>query len=83
MSRVKVTIKLLNVYRRYLPEHAQGSAYSLQIAPGTRITELLAQIPVPMDEKPVILVNGSTPDAHQVLVDGDVVAIFPSIAGGR
>jgi molybdopterin converting factor small subunit len=35
-----------------------------------------------MDERPVVLVNGSTPAAHQILVDGDVVAVFPSIAGG-
>ena len=82
MSCVKVTIKLLNVYQKYLPDDAQGSAYALQVARGTRFSELLSQIPVPMDEKPVILVNGSTPAAQQVLADGDVVAVFPSIAGG-
>jgi len=82
MRQVKVTVKLLNVYRKYLPAEAQGSAYTLHIAPGTRFAELLAQLPVPMDEKPVILVNGSTPTVYQVLVDGDVVAVFPSIAGG-
>ena len=82
VSCVKVTIKLLNVYRKYLPDDAQGSAYTLRVARGTRFSELLAQIPVPMDERPVVLVNGSTPAAHQSLVDGDVVAVFPSIAGG-
>jgi len=79
---VNVTIKLLNVYRKYLPDDAQGSTYSLHVPTGTRIAELLAQVPVPIEETQVVLVNGSTPSVDQVLVDGDTVAIFPTIAGG-
>lgn len=79
---MKVTIKLLNVYRQYLPDNAQGSTYSLQVPTGTRMNELLAQVPVPVDETQVVLVNGSTPSIDQILVDGDTVAIFPTMAGG-
>jgi sulfur carrier protein ThiS len=79
---VNVTIKLLNVYRQYLPDNAQGSTYSLQIPQGTRVAELLAQLPLPDGEKKVVLVNGSTPSLDQVLVDGDIIAVFPSMAGG-
>jgi sulfur carrier protein ThiS len=79
---VKVTIKLLNIYRQYLPDNARGSTYSLQVPTGTRIAELLTQVPVPVEETQVVLVNGSTPSVDQVLIDGDTVAIFPTIAGG-
>ena len=79
---MQVTIKLLNVYRQYLPDHARGSSYSLHIPPGTRVDALLAQLPLPSDEKKVVLLNGSAPPLDRVLADGDVIAVFPAMAGG-
>ena len=79
---MKVYVKLLNVYRKYLPDDAQGAAYSLQVPDGTRVEELLAQVPVPADESRVVLVNGHTPLEEQVLKEGDTIAIFPAMAGG-
>lgn len=79
---MKVYVKLLNVYRKYLSDGAQGSTYSLDVPVGTRIEKLLAQVPVPADEEQVVLVNGRTPLNGQVLEDGDTVAIFPAMAGG-
>ncbi len=78
---MKVYVKLLNVYRRYLPDDAQGASYSLDVPLGTRVEELLAQVPVP-DESQVVLVNGQTPLREQILKDGDTIAIFPAMAGG-
>jgi molybdopterin converting factor small subunit len=79
---VRVWIKLLSTYRRYLPPDAQGSAYSLEVPVGIRIEELRALLPIPTDESQVILVNGRTPVSGQVLEEGDMVALFPSMAGG-
>ena len=79
---MKVYVKLLNVYRKYLPDDAQGAAYSLQVPDGTRVEELLAQVSVPADESQVVLVNGHTPLAEQVLKEGDTITIFPAMAGG-
>jgi molybdopterin converting factor small subunit len=79
---VKVWIRLLSTYTRYLPADAQGSAYSIDIPDGARIEELQVQLPVPADEGQVILVNGRTPFASQVLEEGDTIAIFPAVAGG-
>ena len=79
---MKVHVKLLNVYRKYLPDDAQGATYSLEVATGTWVEELLKKVPVPDDESQVVLVNGHTPLAEQVLKDGDTIAIFPAMAGG-
>lgn len=79
---MKVWIKLLSTYREYLPSDVQGAAYSVDVPAGARIEDLLAQVPVPADESQVILINGRTPLAAQVLDGGDVVAIFPAMAGG-
>lgn len=78
---MKVYIKLLNVYSKYLPPNAQGSTYDLDVPTDTLIEELLTQVPVP-DEEQVILINGRTPLDGQILQDGDIVTIFPSMAGG-
>jgi len=79
---VRVRVKLLSTYEKYLPADALGAAYSLKVPPGTRIEELRAQLPVPTDRSEVILINGRTPLAGQVLDEGDAVAIFPAMAGG-
>ncbi len=79
---MQVHIKLLNVYRKYMPADAQGPTFSLDIATGSRIEELLAQLPIPAAESQVVLINGRTPQSGQILEQGDTVAIFPAIAGG-
>ena len=55
---MKVYVKLLNLYRKYLPDNAPGAMYSLDVPTGTRVEELLARVPVPAEESQVVLVNG-------------------------
>ena len=79
---MKVRVKLLVSYRRYLPPEAEGSAYSLEVPSGARVEEVLAQVPVPADESRVVLLNGRVCSAGQVLEEGDTITIFPALAGG-
>ena len=78
---MKVYIKLLNVYSKYLPSGAQGSTYGLDVPTDIQIKDLLAQVPVPVEDQ-VILINGRSPLERQVLQDGDIVTVFPAMAGG-
>jgi molybdopterin converting factor small subunit len=79
---VRVCIRLLSTYRKYLPPDVQGASYSLEVPAGTRIEELEAQLPVPSDEDQVVLINGRTPAPGQLVEEGDTIAVFPSMAGG-
>jgi molybdopterin converting factor small subunit len=79
---MKVSLKLFATFRQYLPAEATGSAVEIEVAAGTRVSELLSQAGVPQKESPMILVNGRGIDSDQVLVEGDVVAVFPAMAGG-
>lgn len=79
---MRVHVRLLGVYREYLPANARGSTYSLETPSGTRIEELQVQLPVPVDERQVVLINGRIPLAGQVLEEGDTIAVFPAMAGG-
>jgi molybdopterin converting factor small subunit len=79
---MKVQLKLFANYRQYLPPGAEGSAVEMDVPAGTRVSELLTRIGVPQQESPMILVNGRGIDSDRSLVEGDVVAAFPAMAGG-
>ncbi len=79
---MRVAVKLLATYSKYLPEGAEGSAYEVEVTPGTTVDELVATLPVPGGDASVVLVNGRGPQPGQVLREGDVVCLFPAIAGG-
>ena len=81
MSGLRVTVKLLATYRRHLPAGTKG-AYQPPVRSDATVRELLAQLPLPPEDAKVVLVNGRGAPPDQVLREGDVVAIFPAIAGG-
>jgi len=79
---MRIQVKLLATYRRYLPPDAAASSYTMEVRPDTRVEELLAGLPVGQGDETVVLVNGRTPEEGTVLREGDVVCLFPAIAGG-
>jgi molybdopterin converting factor small subunit len=82
LSAITVTLKLFATFRRYLPPESQGGAHDLSVPAGTRASEVLEGLGVPVDGGVVILINGRTGAPQQVLEEGDVVAAFPAMAGG-
>lgn len=76
-----VQLKLFATYRRYLPPESQGGVCDLQVPAGTQVADVLAEFGIPADGS-VILVNGHGATPERSLNGGDVVAVFPSMAGG-
>jgi sulfur carrier protein ThiS len=79
---MNVQIKFLATLRKHLPSGSQGNACNVEAPPGTRIMDLLTRYGILVDESVVILVNGLCTDPGQIIKDGDVVTVFPAIAGG-
>lgn len=79
---MKVQLKLFATFRQYLPAGAGRSAIEVEVPAGTRVSDLLATMGIPQQESPMILVNGRGIDADRILIEGDVVAVFPAMAGG-
>ena len=79
---MKVRLKLFATFRRYLPPGAQGSACDVEVPEGTQVNDLLSRFGVPEKQSQMILVNGRDAGSDRVLQDGDVVAVFPAMAGG-
>jgi len=84
---MKITFKLFATLTDYLPtQDKYVNAVDLEVAPGTTIGQVVEQHRLPAKWVHLVLVNGTyiAPEqrwAH-VLLDGDVLAIWPPIAGG-
>ena len=54
----------------------------LDVAPGTTLAEFIEAVGIKSGGALVVLVNGRCPETGSELEEGDVVAVFPPVAGG-
>lgn len=84
---MKITFKLFATLTDYLPPDARrANQLELDIAPDTPIAKVYEPFGLPDKMVHLVLVNGRyiAPEvrASTTLVEGDVLAIWPPIAGG-
>jgi molybdopterin converting factor small subunit len=79
---MKVEVKLFANFRDYLPPGSDPYARLLDIEEGTTIQQVLQNLKVPPSMPMVFLVNGVYKPADEVLQPGDVLSVFPPVAGG-
>jgi sulfur carrier protein ThiS len=78
---MKITIKLYSMLKGYLGEGANGSA-ERDVPDGCTIADVLALLEIPEKIPKIMLVNGEQMQAADRLSPGDVLSVFPPIAGG-
>ncbi len=86
-TRMKITFKLYASLTDYLPaESRYGNRVTLELDEGTSIAQVIEPFGLPHKMVHLVLVNGvyvaPAERLSQVLNDGDVLAIWPPIAGG-
>lgn len=84
---MRITFKLYASLTSYLPPEArQGNQIELDVAPAASVADIVAPFNVPMKLLHLVLVNGvyvpPNERATRELREGDVLAIWPPIAGG-
>ncbi len=84
---MQITFKLYASLTDYLPVDKRSSnQMSLDIAADATIADIIAPFNLPMKMVHLVLINGTyvPPAAHasRTLAEGDVLAIWPPIAGG-
>jgi len=84
---MQITFKLYASLGEHLPaDRRQGNAMALDVAPGATILQVIAPFALPMKLVHLVLVNGVyvPPEERgtRTLAEGDVLAIWPPIAGG-
>jgi molybdopterin converting factor small subunit len=83
---MRVKFKLFATLADYLPQPAKSNEVELEVPPGTTVDSLIARYNLPRNLVHLVLVNGLYVDpaarSTSALKDGDVLAIWPPIAGG-
>ena len=84
---MKITFKLYASLTDYLPPEARrGNRMELEVAPDATIAQIIEPYGMPIKLVHLVLVNGVyvAPEdrATRTFVEGDVLAIWPPIAGG-
>ncbi|MFO8058562.1 MAG: MoaD/ThiS family protein [bacterium] len=79
---MKVTVKLFASLREHLPEGSRDGACELSLPEGDTVKGALSRLGVPEDIKLVLLLNSRHAGYDTVLSEGDVLSVFPPIAGG-
>jgi sulfur carrier protein ThiS len=79
---MKVSVKLLTIFRSKLPEGTEGNTCTLDVPEEYRIEDLLKVFDIPMDSSSVVLINGHSAVGLQQLGEGDEICVYSAMAGG-
>ena len=79
---MKITIRILADHKKFLPPETKSDTIVMDISEQIYPLELFSRLGIPTDGSYVLLVNGRNIKAEQFLADGDVLFVFPAMAGG-
>lgn len=84
---MRITFKLYAMLSDYLPDEARKTnALALDIPPDRTVGQVIDEFNLPPKLVHLVLVNGNfvppAERAERALAEGDVLAIWPPIAGG-
>jgi molybdopterin synthase sulfur carrier subunit len=80
---MKITLRLFASLRKRLPPGSPRGHCELELAEGTTIDAVLEQMGITQKEAQMVLVNGlQNRNLTQQLQGGDILSVFPPLAGG-
>ncbi|MDK9698125.1 MAG: hypothetical protein OEL76_17250 [Siculibacillus sp.] len=83
---IEITLKLFAMLERWLPEGARRNEIRLSVPAGTTPADIVATLDLPVALCALVLIDGAfvVPEmrATRTLAPGEVLSIWPPIAGG-
>ncbi|MDE2180311.1 MAG: MoaD/ThiS family protein [candidate division NC10 bacterium] len=79
---MKVEVSLYGTLAQYLPKGTQGRTVIVDCSEGATVWQVIDQLGIPKPYPTMLLVNGIHADPGSPLKDGDLLALFPPLAGG-
>ncbi|MGH7383612.1 MAG: MoaD/ThiS family protein [Candidatus Rokuibacteriota bacterium] len=80
---MKVAVQLTATLRAYLPPGSRGDRVVLDVPDGTTVDQVVHSLRIPSELERLTVVNGRDAVPDQPLAEGDVLSVFPPLAGGR
>ena len=77
---IKVKVNLYANLRQYSPSNERS--FSLDLASGSTVRNLINKLQIPQNVKMVILINGRPADADTLLSSEDNIIFYPPLEGG-
>jgi sulfur carrier protein len=65
-----------------LSSQSERFSCKMEVEDSTRIQDILMRLKIPEEMPKIILVNGVHGKKEQILKEGDVLSVFPPVAGG-
>ncbi|HEV8676000.1 MAG TPA: MoaD/ThiS family protein [Methylomirabilota bacterium] len=79
---MKIEVRLFANLAAYLPPGARRDAATVEVPDAATVADVARWLQIPDDLPRLVLVNGRDATADQPLVPGDVVTLYPPLAGG-
>jgi len=79
---VRVEVQLFATLAAFLPTGSREGAATLDVPDSSTVRDVIQRLGLPPDLDRVTLVNGGDAPPDRALRPGDVVTVFPPLAGG-
>ncbi|HEY7203167.1 MAG TPA: MoaD/ThiS family protein [Methylomirabilota bacterium] len=79
---MKVEVHLTATLRVYLPAGTVGDNVVLDVPDGATVDQVVHSLRIPRELERLTVVNGRDAVPDQALAEGDVLSLFPPLAGG-
>ena len=79
---MEIEVRLFATFRDHLPRDSGSFSFRKGLEKEMALSEIVEEISLPPDIPKIFIVNGNVVTGEYVLRDGDVVSIFPPVAGG-
>ena len=79
---MNIKLSLFADLRDYLPPGSDRYSCQLETDDGARVEDVLNLLNISNSMPKIILINGINGNQGETLKDGDVISVFPPIAGG-
>jgi len=77
-----VEVHLTATLRAYLPPGTRGDRVVMDVPVGTTVDQVVHSLRIPSELERLTVVNGHDAAPDQPLSEGDVLSLFPPLAGG-
>lgn len=80
---MRIEVRLFATLVSFLPPGSRDGAALLEVPDGSTVRDVVRRLGIPSDLERVTLLNGGDSAADAPLHPGDILTVFPPLAGGR